>query len=47
MHKCIKNSNYLKEVQDSPIYSEEPRQLYKDVLEDLKIERQVRPEMLL
>ena len=37
----------LKEVDNDPTYSEEQRQLYKDRLDELNIEKQARLEILL
>ena len=41
-----RDSKELKEVEDDPTYSEEQRQLYKDRLDDLNIEKQERLEIL-
>ena len=41
-----KDSKKLKEMEDYPPYSEEQRQLYKDRLDNLNIEKQARLEIL-
>ena len=47
INKCIKrDTKKLKEVENDPTYSDEQRQLYKDRLDDLNIEKQARLEIL-
>ena len=47
INKRIKrDTKKLKEVENDPTYSDEQRQLYKDRLDDLNIEKQARLEML-
>ena len=44
MHK--KDNNKLKEGEDDPTYSDEQRQLYKDLYNDLNTETQARLKIL-
>ena len=47
INKRIKrDTKKLKEVEDGPTYSDEQRQLYKDILDDLNKEKQARLEIL-
>ena len=47
INKCIKrDTKMLLEVESDPTYSDEQRQLYKDRLDDLNIEKQARLEIL-
>ena len=43
----MKIAKRKKKVENDPIYSDEQKQLYNDMLENLKIEQQAKPEILL